>query len=212
MTSDVIWPIHAHHGISSQACVCSHAHIHTQTHTYTHKHTITTTRTHHTTKWEGWRERWRKGEGETETETETDRQTARDRDRDREIGREKILYFLSLKNIVLTGFSFPFMGVFQLMPSFWSPGKLLLSWHLGLSVFYHQFLIPHLLYTSVQCPDPLNISPVFSHTWFFPSFSPPPLLFFTIPSHHLHPLIILFPLLSRTEASTPWSYFLLKFM
>ena len=98
------------------------------------------------------------------------------------------------------------------MPSFWSPGKLLLSQHLGLSVFYHQFLIPQLLYTPVQCPDPLNISPVFSHTLFFPSFSPPPLLYFTIPSHHLRPWIILFPVLIRMEASTLWSYFLLKFM
>ena len=78
-----------------------------------------------------------------------DRDRDRQTDRDRERGREKILNFLSLKNIVLTGFSLPFMGVFQLIPSIWSPGKLLLAWHLRLSVFLPPF--PHPPFTIHPC-------------------------------------------------------------
>ena len=132
---------------------CTHTHTNTHHHHHHHHH-------HHTTP----HNRVGGMEGERKERRGRDRDRDRQTDRDRERGREKILNFLSLKNIVLTGFSLPFMGVFQLIPSIWSPGKLLLSWHLELSVFYHQFLFPHLLYTPVQCPDPLNISPVFSHT------------------------------------------------
>ena len=60
--------------------------------------------------------------------------------------------------------------------------------------------------------DPLYISSISSHTWFCPSFPPPPSLFLPSSCHPPFPLIILFPLLSRTEASTLWSSFLLSFM
>ena len=101
----------------------------------------------------------------------------------------------------------PLCGVFQLMSSLWGPGRLLLSWHLGLSGCYPQFPIPHCytplfnfltLCTSPPSP-PIPDSP-------FPSSLPPKFL------PLLLPLIILFPLLSRTEASTLWSSFLLSFM
>jgi hypothetical protein len=188
---------------------CTHTHRNTHTHTHTHTHTpspLPPPPPYHTTQPSG-------RDGERDEGKERERQRQRQTVRNRERGRERILYFLSLKNIFsLDRFSRPLCG------SILANAILLESWealaflHLGISVFYQQFLIPQLLYTPVQCPDPLNISPVFSHTLFFPSFSPPPLLFFTIPSHHLRPLIILFPVLIRTEASTLWSYFFLKFM
>jgi len=68
---------------------------------------------------------------------------------------------------------------------------------------------PPFLHSSVQFPDPLYIS-ISSHSWFCPF--PLPLLSSSRPSHPLIPLIILFPHLSRTEASTLWSSFLLNFI
>ena len=108
----------------------------------------------------------------------------------------------------LNGFSLPI----QLMSSSWSPGRFLLSWHVGLSGCYTHIPIPHCythlfnfltLYTS-PTPPPIPDSP--------PLFLIP---LFLIPSlsHPQLPLVILFPLLSRTdEASTFWSSFLLSFM
>jgi hypothetical protein len=46
--------------------------------------------------------------------------------------------------------------VFQLMSSPWGPERLLFSWHLRVSVGYHQFPIPPLLQTSVQFLDILK--------------------------------------------------------
>ena len=43
----------------------------------------------------------------------------------------------------LNTFSLSSVGEFQLMSSPWGPGRLLLSWHLGLSGCYPQFPIPH---------------------------------------------------------------------
>ena len=71
---------------------------------------------------------------------------------------------------------------------------------------------PPLLHSSVQFPDTLYIFPVSSHTWSYPTFSFPSPLFFLSPFHPLLPVIILFPFLSRTEASTLWSYFLLSWI
>jgi hypothetical protein len=97
------------------------------------------------------------------------------------------------------------------MSSLWDPERLLLSWHLGLSGCYP---VPHppLLHTSAYFPDPLYISSTSSHTWFFSSFSPHHLLFLPNPSYLLLPLLMLFPLLNRTETSTLWPSFLLSFM
>ena len=106
----------------------------------------------------------------------------------------------------------PLCGIFWLMSSPWGPGRLLLSWHLGLSGCYPQFPIRHCytplfnfltLCTSPPSPPIPDSSPLLP---------PPPFLFLPSPSHPLLPLIILFPLLSRTEASTLWSSFLLSFM
>jgi hypothetical protein len=89
-------------------------------------------------------------------------------------------------------------GVLQLMSSPWGPGKLLLSWHLGLSGCYPQFFIPNcyiplfnflILCTSPPSPPILDSSP---------SFSPPPILFLQSPSNLLLTLIISFLFLSRT--------------
>jgi hypothetical protein len=86
-----------------------------------------------------------------------------------------------------------------------------LLWHLELSGCYPQFPIPHCytllcsLLTFWTSSSPLI-------TWFCPSFSPPLLLFLLSPSYNLLSLIILFPFLSKTEASTLWCFFLLSFM
>ena len=86
----------------------------------------------------------------------------------------------------------PLCWIFQLMSSLLSPGSLLLSWHLGLSVGYPQFPIPHCytplfnfltLCTSPQSPPipdpspfflspslipPKSLSPSTSHDYFVP--------------------------------------------
>ncbi|EDL30734.1 mCG148045 [Mus musculus] len=98
----------------------------------------------------------------------------------------------------------PLCWLFRLMSSPMGPGNLLLPWHLGLSSGYPQFPIPHCLiflfnFLSLPIPDPA------------PSLPPPSL---TLPglSLPLPPMIILVPLLSRTEASTLWSSCFLNFI
>ena len=96
----------------------------------------------------------------------------------------------------------PLCWVFWLMSSPSGPENLLLPWHLGLSSGYPQFPIPH-CYTPpfnflTLCTDPAPL--------FFP---PPPFpLPLPGPSCPLSSVIILFPLLSRTEAPILWSSFL----
>ena len=92
------------------------------------------------------------------------------------------------------------------MSSLWGPERLLLSWHLGLSGCYSQFPILH-------CYTPLFNFLTFC-TFPIPDSAPllPLPLFLPSPSHPLLPLILLFPLLSRTETSTLCSSFLLSFL
>jgi hypothetical protein len=59
----------------------------------------------------------------------------------------------------------PHCGVLQLMSSPWGPGRLLFSWHLGLSGCYPQFSIPH-CYTPLfnfltLCSSPSDPTPHF---------------------------------------------------
>jgi hypothetical protein len=98
------------------------------------------------------------------------------------------------------------------MSSLLGPGSLLLSWHLGLSGCYPLFPISYCytplfnfltLCTSPSSPPTPDPAPCFSST---------PPFFLPSPSYPLSPVIILFPLLSRTEASTLWSSFFLSFM
>ena len=203
MTSDVIWAIHAHHGISSQACVCSHAHKHTHTHTIST--TTTTTIPNHTTEGEGWRERWRKGEGETETETETDRQKQRK--------RERILHYLSLNNIFsLDRFSRPLCG------SILANAILLESWEALAFLASVTFCFFTTSSSSPSCYTPLfNVLTLWTTLLSSPIPDSSPL--FCPPSSLLHnslpsstSLDYFVPRLIRMEASTLWSYFLLKFM
>jgi hypothetical protein len=99
----------------------------------------------------------------------------------------------------------PLFGVFQKVSSPWGPERLLLFWHLGLSGCYPQFLIPH-CYTPLfnfltLCTSPPSLPIPDSAPFPFPLLSSsqvPPTLY----------LIILFPLLSRTEASILWPFFL----
>jgi hypothetical protein len=100
----------------------------------------------------------------------------------------------------------PLCRVFQLMSSLWGPGRLLLSWYLGLSCCYPQFPIPH-FYIPLFNFLTLCTSPPFLP---IPDSPPPPL-----PPKSLPPstsLDYFVPLLRRTEASTFWSSFLLSFM
>ena len=170
--------------------VCVHMQTNTHTHTHTHTHTISTTTTttipNHTTEGEGWRERWRKGEGETETETETDRQKQRK--------RERILHYLSLNNIFsLDRFSRPLCG------SILANAILLESWEalafLASGTFCFLPPVPHPPVAIHPCSMSLPSEQLSCLLPFLilPLFFAPPLLFFTIPSHHLRPLIILFP-------------------
>jgi hypothetical protein len=90
------------------------------------------------------------------------------------------------------------------------PGSLFLFWSLGLPSCYLQFPIPHCytplfnflsLCTSTPSPPRPNPAPLF----------PRPPLSLPSPSHPLLPMIMLFLLLSRTEALTFWSCLLLEF-
>ena len=189
--------------------VCVYMQTNTHTHTHTHTHTISTTTTttipNHTTEGEGWRERWRKGEGETETETETDRQKQRK--------RERILHYLSLNNIFsLDRFSRPLCG------SILANAILLESWEalafLASGTFCFLPPVPHppvaihpcsmsLPSEQLSCLLPFLILPLF--------FAPPSsLLHNSLPSSTSLDYFV--PRLIRMEASTLWSYFLLKFM
>ena len=168
--------------------VCVHMQTNTHTHTHTHTHTISTTTTltipNHTTEGEGWRERWRKGEGETETET----------DRQKQRKRERILHYLSLNNIFsLDRFSRPLCG------SILANAILLESWEalafLASGTFCFLPPVPHPPVAIHPCSMSLPSEQLSCLLPFLilPLFFAPPLLFFTIPSHHLRPLIILFP-------------------
>jgi hypothetical protein len=97
----------------------------------------------------------------------------------------------------LDRFSPPLCGVFQLTSSLWGPGRLLLSWHLGLSCCYPQFPIPHCytpLFNFLILSNLLHLLPYL--ILILPPFPPPLSLFLPNPSHPLLPLIILF-LLSK---------------
>ena len=66
----------------------------------------------------------------------------------------------------------PLCGVLQLMSSLWGPGRLLLSWHLGLSGCYPQFLIPHCytpLFNFLTSVHLLYLLPYLILPLFFPS-------------------------------------------
>jgi hypothetical protein len=100
----------------------------------------------------------------------------------------------------------PLCWIFQLISSLLGPGSLLLVWSLD------DYPIPHppLLHTSVQFPiHPLCFLPHLILSSLFPSPAP---LFFLSPSHSLCSMVALFPLISRTEASTLWSSFFLSFI
>jgi hypothetical protein len=108
---------------------------------------------------------------------------------------------------------YPLCWVFQLMSSPLPNGSLLLSCLQGLFDGYSQFHVSHCytppfnfptLYTSPPPPSPPtpDPAPLFTH----------PLLFLSSPTHSLPPVSILFPILSRTEASTLWSSFFLSFI
>ena len=89
--------------------------------------------------------------------------------------------------------------------------EVLTSWNLGLSGCYHQFPTPIAIYCcSFSWPSVhlLHLLPYLILPLCFDS----PLFFLPSSSYPLLPLIILFPLLSRTEAFTLWSSFLLSFM
>jgi hypothetical protein len=106
----------------------------------------------------------------------------------------------------------PLCWAFQLMSSLLDPGSLFLSWHLAFFGGYPQFPIPH-CYTPLfnfltLCTSPP--SPPIPHP--VPLFPPLPLFFLPSPSHPLPPMVILCPLLGRTEASTLWSSFFLSFI
>jgi hypothetical protein len=105
----------------------------------------------------------------------------------------------------------PLCEVFQLMSSPWGPGRLLLSWQLGLSCCYFQFPTPY-CYTPLFNFLTLCTSPPSPPIPDSSRLSPLPLLFLPSSSHPLLPLIILYPLLSRTEAFTLRYSFHLIFM
>jgi hypothetical protein len=113
-------------------------------------------------------------------------------------------------DMVSTGFPFPLLDISaNVIPTgSWEPLAFLAS---GTFLWLPPVSHPPLLHTPVQFPDPLYFSPVSSHTCSC-SLSLPSPLFLLSPSHPLPPVIILFPLLSRTEASTLLSSFFLSFM
>jgi hypothetical protein len=106
----------------------------------------------------------------------------------------------------------PLCWIFQLRLSLLGHGSLLLCSHLGLSVDYSsQFPMPPLLHTSVQFHDPLCITLHLLPYLILPPFvSSPPPLFLLSTSNPLTHMIILSPLLNRTEASILWFYYLLS--
>ena len=183
----------------------------TCTHTHTHTHTpspLPPPPPYQTTQPRG-----RDGGRDEGKERERQRQRQRQTDRNRERGRERILYYLSLNNIFsLDRFSRPLCG------SILANAILLESWEalafLASGTFCFLPPVPHPPVAIHPCSMSLPSEQLSCLLPFLilPLFFAPPLLFFTIPSHHLRPLIILFPVLIRMEASTLWSYFLLKFM
>ena len=103
----------------------------------------------------------------------------------------------------------PLCWLFQLMPSLLGPGSILAFKVSGTCCWLPTFSHPTLLYTSVQFINPLNISHVSAHTSSCPPFFISPYSM-PRPAHPLHPKIILFPFLSRTQAH--WSSFFLAFI
>ena len=191
--------------------MCSHAHTHKHTHTHTHTHTPSPPPPpppYHTTQPRG-----RDGGRDEGKERERQRQRQRQTDRNRERGRERILYYLSLKNIFsLDRFSRSLCG------SILANAILLESWEalafLASGTFCFLPPVPHppvaihpcsmsLPSEQLSCLLPFLILPLF--------FAPPSsLLHNSLPSSTSLDYFV--PRLIRMEASTLWSYFLLKFM
>ena len=157
--------------------------------------------------------RGRDGGRDEGKERERQRHRQRQTDRNRERGRERILYYLSLKNIFsLDRFSRPLCG------SILANAILLESWEalafLASGTFCFLPPVPHppvaihpcsMSWPSEQlsCLLPYLILPLFF-------FSPSSLLHNSLPSSTSLDYFV--PRLIRMEASTLWSYFLLKFM
>ena len=96
---------------------------------------------------------------------------------------------------------FPFCWEFQLISSLLGPENFLLAWHLGHSSGYLQVPFP----TAIQLCSiswPSVLLTISSHTWPYFPFSSPPFLSLPCPSLPLPLMIILFPLLIRSESST----------
>ena len=89
----------------------------------------------------------------------------------------------------------------------------MVSWEahasLASSLCYPQFPIPHCNTPLFNFLTSVHLLHRLSYL-ILPLFSPSPFLFLPSPFHPLVPLIVLFSLLSRTEASTLWSSFLLS--
>jgi hypothetical protein len=104
-------------------------------------------------------------------------------------------------------FSLPFVAYLRCHP-LWNVQffAFLASWtFLWLPTAPHPQIVTHLC--SISWPSVL-LPCVLPYQILSPFPSPPPPIFLSSPSHPLSPLIILFPLLNRTEASTLWSSFL----
>ena len=112
--------------------------------------------------------------------------------------------------MVSTGTPSP-CGICQQMASLWCPGMLLFSCHLKLSGSIPSSLSPTAIHScSIFWPSVHNLH-LLSYLN-LPLFSCPPPLFLSSLSHNLLHLIISFPILHRTEASTLWPSILLSFM
>ena len=167
-------------------------HMQTNTHTHTHTHTHTQSPPPQPPPYQTTQPRGRDG-GRDEGK-ERERQRQRQTDRNRERGRERILYYLSLKNIFsLDRFSRSLCG------SILANAILLESWEalafLASGTFCFLPPVPHPPVAIHPCSMSLPSEQLSCLLPFLilPLFFAPPLLFFTIPSHHLRPLIILFP-------------------